>query len=197
MKYILDILYRTKNILSRYGGKIFMGNSINTFRQIRDKYDLQAKNMADIVGIAYRNYQNYENGSVTPFKKLCIIADFFAVSLDWLVGRSSDAYNDSVISLLESNCKYNRPNHKSDGWFLDRYNMYALKWKDLHKDYLNEKRRKEKFTLEARAEILTYINLLDFYSRFEEEDFEHTPIIMPKENMEEFALKLQGTLLHY
>jgi transcriptional regulator with XRE-family HTH domain len=50
-----------------------------------------AKTMADTLGISYRNYQRYERGEMdTPYSKLLILADFFNVSIDYLVGRTDN-----------------------------------------------------------------------------------------------------------
>ena len=47
--------------------------------------------MAEIFNITERGYQNYEIGKSTPnFNVLISLADFFDVSLDYLVGRSDN-----------------------------------------------------------------------------------------------------------
>lgn len=44
--------------------------------------------MADFLGLKIRVYQYYENGGRKPtLENLIILADFFDVSLDYLVGR--------------------------------------------------------------------------------------------------------------
>lgn len=49
-------------------------------------------NLADILGIKLRTYQDYEAGKVDiPSSKLIALADYFDVSLDYLVGRSDDS----------------------------------------------------------------------------------------------------------
>ncbi len=60
-------------------------------RALRTGRNIMAKTMADNLGISYRNYQRYERGEMdTPSSKLLTIADFFNVSLDYLVGRSDN-----------------------------------------------------------------------------------------------------------
>ena len=55
----------------------------------RKKVGLTQEELAKIVGLTLRAYQLYEYGEGYPtFKRLIIIADFFDVSLDYLVGRS-------------------------------------------------------------------------------------------------------------
>ena len=49
------------------------------------------KAMADMLGMVQRNYQRYETGEVDPpLSKAIALADYFNVSLDYLVGRSDD-----------------------------------------------------------------------------------------------------------
>ena len=46
---------------------------------------------AEILGMGQRNYQKYETGEIDPpLSKAIVLADFFNVSLDYLVGRSDD-----------------------------------------------------------------------------------------------------------
>ena len=60
-------------------------------RDLRLGNKIMAKTMAENLGISYRNYQRYERGEMdTPSSKLLSIADFFNVSLDYLVGRSDN-----------------------------------------------------------------------------------------------------------
>lgn len=47
--------------------------------------------MADFLGLKPRVYQYYENGGRKPtLENLIILADFFDVSIDYLVGRTDD-----------------------------------------------------------------------------------------------------------
>jgi hypothetical protein len=50
-----------------------------------------SKTMAELLCITPRNYQRYESGEVDPpTSKTIFLADYFNVSLDYLVGRSDD-----------------------------------------------------------------------------------------------------------
>jgi len=56
----------------------------------KDKKILQ-KDIANAIGITVRNYQRYEKGEQQPTLPVLIaLADYFDVSLDYLVGRSDD-----------------------------------------------------------------------------------------------------------
>ena len=58
-------------------------------KQLRNERGLKQKEMANILGLALSSYQCYEYVHRYPdFKGLIAIADFFDVSLDYLVGRS-------------------------------------------------------------------------------------------------------------
>ena len=58
-------------------------------KELREEKKLTQEELAKIVGLTLRAYQLYEYGGGYPtFKRLIIIADFFDVSLDYLVGRS-------------------------------------------------------------------------------------------------------------
>lgn len=58
-------------------------------RLLRKERDLTQKEVAAELGIGFRAYQCYELQQRSPdMKGLIAIADFFDVSLDYLVGRS-------------------------------------------------------------------------------------------------------------
>ena len=57
-------------------------------RSLQSKTQLQ---VAEAIGIHYQAYQRYERGSVSPSGEILIaLADFYGVSLDYLVGRSDE-----------------------------------------------------------------------------------------------------------
>ena len=58
-------------------------------KQIRKSRGFTQKDVAAAVEITERNYQCYESGTKKPgFDSLISLADFYDVSLDYLVGRS-------------------------------------------------------------------------------------------------------------
>ena len=58
-------------------------------RVLRTSNNITAKSVAELLGMTYRNYQRYENGLIEPsLSTLIALADYFQVSLDYLVGRS-------------------------------------------------------------------------------------------------------------
>ncbi len=60
-------------------------------KELRLNKKMTLQQMANILGLTQRNYQRYESGEVDPpTSKTIALADFFDVSLDYLVGRSDD-----------------------------------------------------------------------------------------------------------
>lgn len=61
------------------------------FKAVRAEKKRTQKQVASGIGIPERQYQNYEYGKNIPSALLlCALADYFDVSLDYLVGRSDD-----------------------------------------------------------------------------------------------------------
>jgi len=60
-------------------------------KKIRAEMGFTQKQVADGIGVTEQAYQRYEYGKVVPSALVLIaLADFFDVSLDYLVGRSDD-----------------------------------------------------------------------------------------------------------
>ena len=60
-------------------------------KSIRKEKKNTQKQVAQAINITERNYQNYELNEKKPgFDNLIALADYFDVSLDYLVGRSDD-----------------------------------------------------------------------------------------------------------
>jgi len=60
-------------------------------KELRKRHNCTQKQMGDILGCTDRYYQKIEYGSVkTNQDNLIKIADYFNVSLDYLVGRSDN-----------------------------------------------------------------------------------------------------------
>ena len=58
-------------------------------KQLRKERGITLQSMSEYLGISMRAYQYYESGGRYPeFHGLIALADFFEVSLDYLVGRS-------------------------------------------------------------------------------------------------------------
>jgi len=58
-------------------------------KMLRKERGLKQREAADICGLGLRGYQQYEYGESYPdVPKLLILADFYNVSLDYLMGRT-------------------------------------------------------------------------------------------------------------
>jgi len=65
-----------------------MANFADRLRELRKTKGVTQRQMADLLGIAERNYQRYETGVVDPTASNATkLADFFEVSVDYLIGR--------------------------------------------------------------------------------------------------------------
>ena len=60
-------------------------------KSLRNDKKLLQKDIANLLGITERQYRDYEAGKVDPPTSRTIkLADYFDVSIDYLVGRSDD-----------------------------------------------------------------------------------------------------------
>lgn len=63
---------------------------VNRIRDLREDRDLRQSDLARETGIDQRTISNYETGKTAPDAYALIkLADYFNVSIDYLVGRSS------------------------------------------------------------------------------------------------------------
>ncbi len=61
-------------------------------RSLRKSRSLTAEEVSRVIGVQRRAYVNYESKARQPtIEQLITLADFFNVSLDYLVGRSDDS----------------------------------------------------------------------------------------------------------
>ena len=59
--------------------------------ELKEQKSILQKDIAEQVGVSLRSYQRYEYGDRQPTADILIaLADFFDVSLDYLVGRSDN-----------------------------------------------------------------------------------------------------------
>ena len=61
---------------------------MENLKKIRNERNISQKTVADFLGVSQQAYANYENGKRQPeYKILAILADYFNVSVDYLLGR--------------------------------------------------------------------------------------------------------------
>lgn len=59
-------------------------------RELREAQQRNQSDMARIFGLSRSTYNKYEKGEIEPpMSKLWQIADYYGVSVDWLVGRAA------------------------------------------------------------------------------------------------------------
>ena len=61
-------------------------------RQLRKDRHLTQAEVAKEVGLSARGYQDLELGAKPGFDNLLHIADFYDVSVDWLIGRTDNPH---------------------------------------------------------------------------------------------------------
>ncbi|MEG2469481.1 MAG: helix-turn-helix transcriptional regulator [Comamonas sp.] len=67
-----------------------MAQMKDTLRKLRSEKDAKQSTIADALGIAQGTYSSYENG-ITPPTETCIrIAEYYGVSLEYLLGLSNE-----------------------------------------------------------------------------------------------------------
>ena len=72
-------------------GGIIMTSLSAQFKKVRTEKGFTQKQTAEALGITEQAYQRYEYGKVVPSALVLIaLADYFDVSIDYLVGRSDD-----------------------------------------------------------------------------------------------------------
>lgn len=66
-----------------------MGNLSERMRSLRKEKNLKQEELTELIGIPIRTYRRYEIGEREPtVSALWKIADFYNVSVDYLIGRT-------------------------------------------------------------------------------------------------------------
>ena len=66
-----------------------MSDFSQRLKELRQERNLKQREMAELCGLKIRGYQQYEYGEAFPtVSGLVFLADYFDVSLDYLMGRS-------------------------------------------------------------------------------------------------------------
>ena len=61
----------------------------NRLRDLREDRDIKQKDIADLLKVHQTTYSDYERGNLNiPISALHILADFYHVSTDYLLGRT-------------------------------------------------------------------------------------------------------------
>ena len=58
-------------------------------KELREERRIYQRELAEILGMSFRGYQNYETGKSEPkLATLIVLADYYQVSIDYLAGRT-------------------------------------------------------------------------------------------------------------
>ena len=74
--------------------------NISRLKEIREDHDLYQKDVANLLGITQQQYSEYEIGKrLIPIHYICKLADYYNVSVDYLLGRTDEKrpYSKSVL----------------------------------------------------------------------------------------------------
>lgn len=64
--------------------------NIIRLRELREERQLKQKEIAKLLNITQQQYSEYELGTrIIPLKKLIILADFYDVSIDYILSRTN------------------------------------------------------------------------------------------------------------
>lgn len=64
--------------------------NIKRLKNLREDKDLKQETIAKIIGTTQQQYSKYEIGDrLIPIDKLDILADFYQVSIDYILGRTN------------------------------------------------------------------------------------------------------------
>lgn len=122
---------------------------VKNIKLLRLSHSLSMSDLAHLLNFKNRgSIGQMEKNMIYPsFEKLIDIANLFTVSIDWLVGRSSEPYNDEILlnierEILSISCTSNEVSFK------------LLRSPLIPEEYLNENTRKNLYSLPVRANII-------------------------------------------
>lgn len=145
---------------------IFLDKTYQRIKLLRTSHQLQAKQMADLFGISYRNYQKYESSATSiDSSKFVFLSRYFGVSANWLLGITDQPYEKSLLEQLENEIWH--INDKGDlelrGYgklYGQQVNVtfYPFKGTKIIDEYSNPNKRDKIYSPEVRGNILFLLN---------------------------------------
>lgn len=137
-------------------------NFSNNLKLLRQTYHLSTTELANILGFKYNStISEFERGKNTPsFSTLIHLANFFGITIDWLVGRSDTIYTSITVedseNEVELKCKdiaHQFPDQpQSAFWEFYLYKNFP--------EYANSVDRLHYYSLPVRANIAVLIRLV-------------------------------------
>ena len=100
-------------------------HSMNRLKELRIKKGVLQSDVAAYIGVNNSTYAYYERGTHNPTPEtLCKLADFFGVTVDELLGRSSQLFDDARVPKTEVQDLFDRLNVVDQGRVLGY--MYSI-----------------------------------------------------------------------
>lgn len=77
---------------------------LDNLKQLRSARGISQKALADAIGVSQQSINKYENHNIEPdIQTLCKIADYFGISVDYLVGRIAENNSNDLLPSLNVN----------------------------------------------------------------------------------------------
>ena len=96
-------------------------------KELRKNAKLNQKQVADVLGLTVSAYGNYELGQREPnIESLCKLADYYGVSVDYLIGHVSNPLADRPMSDVAENFIREYGELFSDETFRNYARLYKL-----------------------------------------------------------------------
>ena len=125
-------------------------------RELRLLHNIPVKDFANILNMQPRNYQRYEKNEIDPpLSKILLIANVYAVSIDWLTGITNYPYSSDILLHYETTATVNGATTFGVGVGI----LIPAKY------YIEEQRIKN-YTLPIRANIITLMGLYGYLLHF-------------------------------
>lgn len=78
---------------------------IKNLKLLRQNYKISQQQLADVIGVSQQSINKYENHNIEPdIETLMKMADYFCVSVDYLIGHS-DEHGADVSSISADEAK--------------------------------------------------------------------------------------------
>lgn len=138
-------------------------SSAERLKVLRAAFKISGKQTADIMGIAYRNYQKYESGDTEPSSEAVRrLSCFTGISSSWILGISNEIYDEGMITSIENAIIY-KDSDELTYFILGRVpnflKMYPLHFLSFDKRYSELENRRKYYSLSVRANIIYLFNV--------------------------------------
>lgn len=77
---------------------------VKNLKKLREEKNISQKALADIISVSQQAINKYENHNIEPdINTLCLLADFFDTSVDYLIGHSSINHRIEEVTICHLN----------------------------------------------------------------------------------------------